>query len=184
MGKTIDAIKARFQTRDIPKTTAGRFNALMRKAKGNTQIVAERLGVSRRTVQRYVKGERKIENSPKVLERLEKEVTKDHQPRVRKRALTEAKQRGLTVETRATFGFTAAAGSTDDSRERRLTEDIPDDLIEPLFEALRDGDEDRAQELIAEGLAESYFRDGGTRAEGLGVEFTGIDYIELDWQTP
>ncbi|MFE4496066.1 telomere-protecting terminal protein Tpg [Streptomyces niveus] len=183
MGTVIDAIKARFQTRDIPKTAQGRFNALMRREKGDTAKVAERLGVVRRTVQRYVKGDRNIANSkPEVLKRLEQEVTKDHQPRVRARAQREAKERGLTVETRASFGFTAAAGSTDDSRARRLTEDIPDDLIDPIFEAMRDGDEDKARELIAEGLAEEYFRDGGTRAEGLDVEFTNIDYIELDWR--
>ncbi|MCY1649245.1 helix-turn-helix transcriptional regulator [Streptomyces sp. SL203] len=182
MGKILDALKSRFQTRDIPKTTSGRFNALMRKEKGNTQRVAERLGVSRRTVQRYIKGERKIDNSPKVVARLEKEVSKDHQPKVRAKAQKEAKQRGLTVETRARFGFNAAGGSTDDARLRRLTEDVPDHLVDGIFEALRNGDESEAQKLIAEGLAEEYFRTPGTEREGLDVEFTDIDYVELDWQ--
>jgi transcriptional regulator with XRE-family HTH domain len=182
MGKVIDAIKSRFQTRDIPKTASGRFNALMRKEKGNTQRVAERLGVARRTVQRYIKGERKIENNPEVLARLEKEVTKDHQPKVRAQAQKDAQQRGLTVETRARFGYTAAGGSTDDARLRRLTEDVPDHLVDGIFEALRNGDEDEAQRLIAEGLAEEYFRTPGTDAESLDVELTDIDYIELDWR--
>ncbi|MFI1890508.1 telomere-protecting terminal protein Tpg [Streptomyces jumonjinensis] len=183
MGKVIDALKARFQTRDIPKTARGQFNALMRKEKGHTGRVAERLGVARRTVQRLVKGDRDISRStPAVLKRLAAEVSRDHQPRVRAKALKEAKERGLTVETRATFGFTSAEGSTDDARLRRLTENVPDRLIEPIFDALRAGDEDKAKELIAEGLAEEYFRTPGTEAERLDVELTGIDYIELDWR--
>ncbi|MFD4020613.1 MULTISPECIES: telomere-protecting terminal protein Tpg [Bacteria] len=184
MGEVIDALKARFQTRDIPKTVKGQFNALMRKEKGDTGRVAERLGVARRTVQRWVKGERDISNSkPKILENLTKEVTRDHQPRVRAKAEAEAKERGVYVETRARFGFTAAGGSTDDGRVRRLTEDVPDELIAPLFQALREGDEDKAQKIIAEGLAQEYFRERGTEGlQDLDVEFGDIDYIELDFQ--
>ncbi|MER7817204.1 helix-turn-helix transcriptional regulator [Streptomyces sp. NPDC096153] len=184
MGKIIDALKSRFQTRDIPKTIKGRFNELMRKEKGDTQRVADRLGLSRRQVQRLVKGERKIERSrPETLERLTKEVTKDHQPRVRAKAEAEAKRRGLTVETRARFGFTAAGQTTDDARMRRLTEDVPDDLVPQIFEALRNGDEDKAREIVAEGLAREYFREPDTEGvRGLDVEFTDIDYIELDYR--
>ncbi|GHJ02285.1 hypothetical protein TPA0906_74970 [Streptomyces olivaceus] len=181
MGKLVDAMRARFQTRNAPKTARGQFNALMRKEKGNTAKVAERLGVSRRTVQRYVKGERKIANSkPEILDRLQKEAAKDHQPRVTARAQKEAQQRGMTIETRARFGFTADAGSTDDPRMRRLTEEVPDHLIPQVFDALRAGDEDELNRLLGQGLAEEYFRTPGTDAERLDVEFTDIDYVELD----
>ncbi|MYT25986.1 helix-turn-helix domain-containing protein [Streptomyces sp. SID7760] len=184
MGKIIDAMKSRFQTRDIPKTIKGRFNALMRKEKGDTAKVAERLGVSRRTVQRYVKGDRDISKSkPEIHERLTQEVSRDHQPRVRAKAEAEAKERGLYVETRARFGFTAAGETTDDARMRRLTEDVPDDLVPEIFEALRNGDEDKAREIIAEGLAREYFREPDTEGvRGLEVDFTDIDYIELDYR--
>lgn len=182
MGKIIDAMRARFQTRSTPKTPRGQFNALMRKEKGNTAKVAERLGVSRRTVQRYVKGERNIARSkPEILDRLQKEAAKDHQPRVTARAQKEAQQRGLFIETRARFGFTSDAGSTDDPRMRRLTEEVPDHLIPQVFEALRQGDENELQKLLGQGLAEEYFRTPGTDAERLDVEFTDIDYIELDY---
>ncbi|MFF5809064.1 telomere-protecting terminal protein Tpg [Streptomyces sp. NPDC012746] len=184
MGKLIDAMKSRFQTRDIPKTIKGRFNALMRKEKGDTAKVAERLGVSRRTVQRYVKGDRDISKSkPEIVDRLTQEVTKDHQPRVRAKAEAEAKERGLSVETRARFGFTAAGETTDSPRMRRLTEDVPEELVPELFEALRNGDEDKAREIIAEGLAREYFRAPDTEGvRGLEVDFTDIDYIELDYR--
>lgn len=183
MGKIVSAMRERFQTRGTAKTARGQFNALMRKEKGNTARVAERLGVSRRTVQRYVKGERNVAKSrPEILDRLQKEAAKDHQPRVTARAQKEAQQRGLTIETRAKFGFTSDAGSTDDPRERRLTEDVPEHLIPDVFEALRNNDEDRLAELLGQGLAEEYFRTPGTDAERLDVTFTDIDYIELDYR--
>lgn len=184
MGEVIDALRGRFQTRDIAKTPAGRFNALMRKEKGDTARVAARLGVTRRTVQRWAQGTRNIANTkPDTLKRLEAEVRRDHQPRVTKRAAADAKQRGVFVETRARFGFRSAAGSTDDPRMRRLSEDLylSDQDVERLFDALRDGDEDTARAIISEGLAQQYFRDGGTRADSLDVDFNLIDYIELDY---
>lgn len=182
MGKALDAMRSRFQTRNIPKTIKGRFNALMRKEKKDTARVAERLGVSRRTVQRYASGKRKIENNPQVAERLTSEVSKDHQPRVRAKAEREARQRGLQVETRASFGFKADGDTSDDDRMRRMSEDIPDRLVPEIFEAMRTGDEDKLQELIGEGLAEEYFRMPGTDAASLEVTFGDIDYIELDFR--
>ncbi|MFF7415467.1 XRE family transcriptional regulator, partial [Streptomyces lydicus] len=37
------------------------------------------------------------------------------------------------------------------------------------------------QNIAAEGLQEIYFKDRGRRADGLMVEFTDIDYVELDY---
>ncbi|MGA4980047.1 telomere-protecting terminal protein Tpg [Streptomyces cinereoruber] len=183
MGKLLDAMRSRFLTKDLPKTAKGQFNALMRKEDGNTARVAERLGVSRRTVQRYVSGERSIaKTKPEILDRLQQEVSKDHQPRVTARAVKEAQRKGMTIETRAAFGFSSAAGSTDDPRMRRLTEDVPDHLIPEIFEAMRNGDEDRLNELLGQGLAEEYFRTSGPDAENLDVEFSDIDYVELDFR--
>jgi hypothetical protein len=34
--------------------------------------------------------------------------------------------------------------------------------------------------IVAEGLQEIYFKDGGRRADDLLVEFTDIDYVELE----
>ncbi|MFD6464643.1 hypothetical protein [Streptomyces goshikiensis] len=36
------------------------------------------------------------------------------------------------------------------------------------------------QRIAAEGLQDVYFRDGGGRAQGLLVEFTDIDYIDVN----
>ncbi|MGW2227493.1 telomere-protecting terminal protein Tpg [Streptomyces formicae] len=182
--KILQSLRAKFQTRDIPKTPQGRFNALMRREKGNTARVAERLGISRRQVQRLVKGERKIQNSkPETLGRLEGEVRKDHQPRVTAKAQKEAQDRGLVIETRAAVGFSSDAGTTDDPRMRRLTEEVPPELIPEVFEALRNGDEDRLNELAARSVAPYFYTPGTAANENeLGIELTDIDYIEWDYR--
>ncbi|WP_420824782.1 telomere-protecting terminal protein Tpg [Streptomyces coryli] len=167
-------------TKNIPVKPQTRFNRLIAAVKGSTKAAAERLGISRRQVQRYRSGEAKIENAKKeTQERLEKEVLKDHQPRVRAEALKRMQDKGLTVEARASFGFSSAAGSTDDPRLRLLTQEMPDHLLPDMFDALRDGDRERLSELVAEGLGEAYFRQFDARAQGLEVEFTDIDYIDL-----
>lgn len=37
------------------------------------------------------------------------------------------------------------------------------------------------QAVLAEGLQQEYFKDRGRRADGLLVEFTDIDYVELSF---
>lgn len=88
---------------------------------------------------------------------------------------------GITVETRTQFGYVAAAGSTDDGRVRRLTEHLPAEYAARLFNAQAAGaGEQQLQGIIAEGLQEVYFKDGGRRAAGLVVSFNSIDYIETE----
>lgn len=89
---------------------------------------------------------------------------------------------GIVVETRARFGFTAAPGTTDDGRIRLITQHLPPDYAARLFTAQAAGATDQQlQAVVAEGLQEIYFRDRGRRADGLHVEFTDIDYVELDF---
>ncbi|MBT2469916.1 hypothetical protein J7E97_19040 [Streptomyces sp. ISL-66] len=59
---------------------------------------------------------------PEFAECMAAEVTRRWQPLVKKRAHQQAAKRtGLVIETRARFGFTAAPGTTDDGRMRRIT---------------------------------------------------------------
>ncbi len=91
-----------------------------------------------------------------------------------------ATSQGIVIETRARFGFTAAPGTTDDGRMRRLTQVLPPGYAARLFSARDQGASERELERIAaEGLQEVYFKDGGRRAGDLTVEFTDIDYIEF-----
>jgi transcriptional regulator with XRE-family HTH domain len=111
-------------TRQPPKTLQARINFLMKQLK-TTKAVAQEIGVSRRSVERYRKGERK--HPPQAIaERIDAAVRQRWQPQVRKRRQQQAATTGgITVETRARFGYTAPIGTTDDGRFRRLTVHLP-----------------------------------------------------------
>ncbi|MGW7328361.1 telomere-protecting terminal protein Tpg [Streptomyces sp. NPDC054840] len=168
-------------TREPPKTLKGQINFLVRQLK-STKAVAEALGVSQRSVERYRKGDRKT--PPKaVADRIDTAVRARWQPVVRGRRRKEAAtSTGITVETRARFGYTAPVGSTDDGRMRRLTVHLPPTYAQRLFDARAAGASDQQmRQIVAEGLQEIYFKDGGTRAQGLEVEFTDIDYFDASF---
>ncbi|WP_217143881.1 XRE family transcriptional regulator [Streptomyces sp. AC627_RSS907] len=167
-------------TRPIPKSAQAQMKYLVKQLKG-TRAVAQLLGVSQRTVERYVKGQLKRPR-PDLRERMEREVRKRWQPHVRARAKHKASTTdGLVLSTRARFGFTAAPGTTDDARVRDITQALTPQWADRLFTARDAGaTEQQLQRIAAEGLAEMYFRNNNTRAHGLGVEFTGIERIDID----
>lgn len=111
-------------TRQPPKTLKGQIGYLIKQLK-TTRAVAEEIGVSQRSVERYRKGERK--HPPRAIaERIDAAVRTRWQPQVRKRRQKQAATAtGITVETRARFGYTAPVGTTDDGRFRRLTVHLP-----------------------------------------------------------
>ncbi|MFC1415671.1 telomere-protecting terminal protein Tpg [Streptacidiphilus cavernicola] len=174
------AAEERF-TRKPPVGTAPRVAFLVRRL-GSTRAVAELLGVSQRSVERYLKGTRKHPPTP-IAARIEAELKRRWQPLVRKRATDRAVSTGgITVETRAQFGFSAAPGSTDDPRLRRITQHLPPDYARRLFDAHAAGaTEQQLSQVIAQGLGEVYFKEGGRRADGLTVELNAIDYLDLDY---
>ena len=148
-----------------------------------TRAVAQELGVSQRSVERYRKGERK--HPPKAItDRINDAVRARWQPQVRKRRRKQAAAAtGITVETRARFGYTAPIGTTDDGRFRRLTVHLPPAYAQRLFDARDAGASDQEMRvIIAEGFKDVYFQDGGSRAMGLSdVEINDIDYLDLDY---
>ncbi|WP_258308703.1 XRE family transcriptional regulator [Streptomyces sp. NWU339] len=146
-----------------------------------TRAVAGALGVSQRTVERYVKDQIRRPR-PDLARRLEDAVRARWRPRVRAQARRRAATRtGLVVDTRARFGFTAAPGTTDDARLRHLTRALPPQHAARLFDAQDTGaTEQRLRDLAAEALGEVYFRDGGRRASGLEVQFTDVEHVEFD----
>ncbi|MEV4333070.1 helix-turn-helix transcriptional regulator [Streptomyces sp. NPDC049597] len=182
IGDSLDRAAQKVTTRPIPVSAQARVRFLVKSAKGSTRAVAEQLGVSQRTVERYLKGQIKRPRK-ELAERMAAEVRRLWQPRVKQRARRQAATaRGLVIETRARFGFTAAPGSTDDSRIRRVTQHLPPDYAARLFAAQDAGAGERQlRQIAAEGLQEIYFKDRGRRAEGLQVEFTDIDYVEIDY---
>ncbi|MDT0469692.1 telomere-protecting terminal protein Tpg [Streptomyces gibsoniae] len=165
-----DAERAAF-TRPIPKSVGAQLNFLLKQAKGSTRQLAEMLGVSPRQALRYRKGE-----SAPPAGKLRKAVEDRWQPRVRQRARQQAAQRGIQVELRARFGFTAAPGTTDDARMRRITQSLPPAAATRLLDAATEAER---RQVLGDGLGQAYFRDGGRRAAGLEVEVTDIDYIDV-----
>ncbi|MEW2051563.1 XRE family transcriptional regulator [Streptomyces sp. NPDC005476] len=169
-------------TREPPKTLKGRIGYLIRQL-GSARAVAQEIGVTADSVNRYRRGARKHAR-PDVAAKIDDAVRARWQPQVRKRRQRQAAATGgITVETRARFGYTAPIGTTDDGRFRRLTVHLPPAYAQRLFDARDSGASDQEMRgIIAEGFKEIYFQDGGARATGLtDVEITDIDYLDLDY---
>ncbi|WP_332010801.1 telomere-protecting terminal protein Tpg [Streptomyces uncialis] len=184
MGEIEDAIERADRenfTREPPKTLPGRINYLLKQL-GSAKAVAAELGVTADSVNRYRRGARK--NPPKdVSSKIDDAVRTRWQPGVRKRRQKEAAATGITVETRARFGYTASVGSTDDGRFRRLTVRLPAAYAQRLFDARNAGASDQdMRDIIAEGFKDVYFQDGGGRAMGLSdVAINDIDYLDIGY---
>ncbi|MFF3492847.1 telomere-protecting terminal protein Tpg [Streptomyces sp. NPDC002795] len=185
MGEIDDAIERAERegfTREPPKTLKGRIGYLLRQL-GSAKAVAQEIGVTADSVNRYRRGARKHAR-PDVAAKIDDAVRARWQPQVRRRRQQQAATAtGVTVETRARFGYTAPVGTTDDGRFRRLTVHLPAAYAQRLFDARSAGANDQEMRgIIAEGFKEAYFQDGGGRALGLSdVTLNDIDYLDLDY---
>lgn len=185
MGEIDDAIERADReafTKDPPKTLGGQIGFLIKQF-GSAKAVAAELGVTADSVNRYRRGARKHARAD-VAVKIDDAVKARWQPLVRKRRQKQAATTGgITVETRARFGYTAPVGTTDDGRFRRLTVHLPPQYAQRLFDARGAGASDQQiRKIIAEGFKEIYFQDGGGRAMGLSVvEINDIDYLDLDY---
>ncbi|MFJ9026542.1 telomere-protecting terminal protein Tpg [Streptomyces sp. NPDC102259] len=169
-------------TRQPPKTLKGQIGYLIRQL-GSARAVAQEIGVTADSVNRYRRGARKHAR-PDIAAKIDDAVRQRWQPQVRKRRRKQAATtRGITVETRARFGYTAPIGTTDDGRFRRLTVHLPPTYAQRLFDAREAGAGDQQmRQIIAEGFKEIYFQDSGSRATGLtDVILNDIDYLDLDY---
>jgi DNA-binding transcriptional regulator YdaS (Cro superfamily) len=169
-------------TRQPPKTLKGQIGYLIRQL-GSAKAVAQEIGVTADSVNRYRRGARKHARAD-VAAKIDDAVRQRWQPQVRKRRQQQAATTtGITVETRARFGYTAPIGTTDDGRFRRLTVHLPPAYAQRLFDARNTGASDQDMRgIIAEGLKEIYFQDSGARALGLSdVTLNDIDYLDLDY---
>lgn len=165
-------------TRPIPKSVQAQVRYLVRQEKGSTKRVAQLLGVSQRSVERYLKGDRK--NPPAAITgQIRGEVERRWQPRVRQKARQQAAaQNGILISMRGTFGYSAPIGTSDEPRVRRITQALPPTYARQLLDARTDAERRQA---LAQGLGFAYFQDGGRRAQDLAVEVLGIDYIDAEY---
>ncbi|MFC8394121.1 MULTISPECIES: telomere-protecting terminal protein Tpg [Streptomyces] len=181
LADSLDKADAAHFTRPLPKSAQKQMQYLVKQTKG-TKAAADLLGITQRTVERYLTGQLKQPRRD-LAERLVGEVRKRWQPRVRERAKKQAATTGgIVIDTRARFGFTAAPGTTDDPRLRPITQGLPPVYAARLFDAHAAGaTEEQLQSIVAEGLQDIYFKDRGRRAQGLLVDFTDIDYVDVDY---
>lgn len=180
-GDGLDAAVHKAFTRPAPKSAGAQMRYLVKQLKG-TKPVAQMLRISQRTVERYVKDQIK-KPRPDLAARLEREVKKRWQPQIRAKAKERAATTGgIVIDTQARMGYTAPIGSTDEDRVRHLTVALPPRYAARLFEAQEAGASDQQlQQIVAEGLKEVYFQDGGRRAGSLeDVRFTDVQHLEFD----
>ncbi|CAL9332266.1 telomere-protecting terminal protein Tpg [Streptomyces sp. enrichment culture] len=180
LGDSLDRALEKAFTRPAPKSAQAQMMYLVKQLKG-TKAAAQALGISQRTVERYVTGRLKRPRQ-ELRARLEGEVKKRWQPQVRAKARQKAATAtGLVVSTRARFGFEAAGGTTDDARIRDITQALPPEYADQLFSAREQGaTEDQLRQIAADGLARMYFRANNSRAHGLDVEFTDVERLDIE----
>ncbi|NED11857.1 terminal protein [Streptomyces sp. SID9124] len=154
-GKVLEALaraERKLFTRPAPKSAKARMKFLRTREGGSTAAVAERLGTSRRTVERYLAG--KLRTPQKRLQ-------------------------AALVEETAYFGFTCT-GSSDDGRERYITTDISPTYVKQILDLqVADATEEDLHPIVAEAITESYFTEWGTRADGLRADFTSVSSISF-----
>ncbi|MFJ6785311.1 telomere-protecting terminal protein Tpg [Streptomyces yangpuensis] len=166
-------------TRPAPKSAKAQMKFLLTRAKGSTKALAERLGVSRRTVERYRAGslttpQKRLQAA--LVEETESEWQPQVRAQVRERASTTS---GMMVDVVAYFGFTGK-GSSDDGRKRSITTDISPTYAKQILELQAAGATEKdLHPLVAEAITESYFTEWGTRAKGLRADFTHVQSINF-----
>ncbi|MEV0912482.1 telomere-protecting terminal protein Tpg [Streptomyces hokutonensis] len=169
-------------TRPVPTGDAAvRF--LLKTQKGSTKNVAVLLGISQRTVQRWVTTRPGMRRRPSTVHAglIDEAVRARWQPRVRSRRQTRAEADGFVLHTRARFGFAAPAGSSDDPRVRLITRYLSGEVARGLFAARDAGGGEQQQQLVilARALGHASFRDAGRRAHGRGIAFTDREFADF-----
>ncbi len=181
-GKVLEALaraERKMFTRFAPKSANAQVKFLLTRVKGSAKALAERLGTSTRTIERYRAG--KLTTPQKRLRTvLVEETESEWQPQVRARVREQAAtSSGMMVDVTAYFGFTCT-GSSDDGRERQITTAISPTYAKQILELQEAGaTEEELHPIVAEAITESYFTEWGTRAAGLRADFTHVQSIEF-----
>ncbi|MFG2540120.1 telomere-protecting terminal protein Tpg [Streptomyces sp. NPDC048511] len=169
-------------TRPLPSTTLSRLRTLLRREDGSTRQVAALLGVSQRTVQRWVTRDPARRTRPGIRhqEAIAGLLRARWQPRVRARRRAQAEEDGVIVHTRARFGFRAGPGTSDDPRRRLITVHLAGAVTREMLAALDTGAGEQHHRLVlSRALSHAYFRDSGQRAHHLHAVLEDIDFIDF-----
>ncbi|MGW5639768.1 telomere-protecting terminal protein Tpg [Streptomyces sp. NPDC003832] len=182
MGEIAQGLERALRTRPLPTGIEARLRFLLAAHRGSTRQVAAVLGVSQRTVQRWVTKKPGARRPPGHARArvIEEAVLERWQPRIRARLRARAESDGFVLHTRARFGFASAGRSSDDPRVRRLTQHLSGAVARELF-AARDAGAGEQQQMviIARALGHTYFRDAGLRGHGLHIAFTDVEFADF-----
>ena len=182
--RVLDALKRaerKVFTRPAPKSAKAQMEFLYTRAKQSTKALAEQLGVSTRTVQRY-RGGQQTKPQKRLQATLVEATESQWQPQVRAQARERtATSSGMMVEVTAYFGFTCT-GSSDDGRERTITTPISPTYVKEILRLQEAGaTEEDLHPVVAEAITESYFTEWGSRADGLRADFTHVQSIDFQF---
>nr|WSW49788.1 helix-turn-helix domain-containing protein [Streptomyces sp. NBC_01001] len=167
-------------TRPAPKSARAQMKFLRTREGGSSKSLAERLGVSRKTVDRYLSGATK-KPQKRLQAALEQETEAEWQPQVkaqaRQRAATSA---GLVISTTAYFGF--GSGGSDAGRMRDIQVAVSPSHAAAILAARDTGATDtELHDAVAEAIADAYFRvEGGGRA-GLEVRIEAVERLDISF---
>ncbi|MFF1405125.1 telomere-protecting terminal protein Tpg [Streptomyces sp. NPDC058294] len=166
-------------TRPAPKSARAQMKFLRKRERVSTKSLAERLGVSRKTVQRYLSGASTKPNK-RLQEALVQETESEWQPQVRAQARQRAASSGgLVISCRAYFGL-GPEGTSDAGRVRDITVAVTPSHAAAILAAQEDGaTESDLHDAVAEAIADAYFRQGGGGRAGLEVKFADVEWLDI-----
>ncbi|MEU1077961.1 MULTISPECIES: HTH domain-containing protein [unclassified Streptomyces] len=166
-------------TRPAPKSARAQMKFLRTREKGSTKSLAKRLGVSRKTVQRYLSGASTKPNK-RLQEALVQETESEWQPQVRAQARQRAASSGgLVISCRAYFGL-GPDGTSDAGRVRDISVAVSPSHAAAIIAAREEGaTESDLHDAVAEAIADAYFRQGGGGRAGLEVKFADVEWLNI-----
>ncbi len=166
-------------TRPAPKSARAQMKFLRTREKGSIKSLAARLGVSCKTVQRYLSGASTKPNK-RLQVALVEETESEWQPQVRAQARQRAASSGgLVISCRAYFGL-GPEGTSDAGRVRDITVAVTPSHAAAIIAAQEDGaTESDLHDAVAEAIADAYFRQGGGGRAGLEVKFTDVEWLNI-----
>ncbi|MCT2546215.1 telomere-protecting terminal protein Tpg [Streptomyces atratus] len=168
-------------TRAAPKSARAQMKFLRTREKGSTKSLAERLGVSRKTVQRYLSGASTKPNK-RLQETLVQETESEWQPQVRAQGRQRAASSGgLIISCRAYFGF-GPEGTSDAGRVRDISVAVSSSHAAAILAAQEDGaTESDLHDAVAEAIADTYFCQSGDGRAGLEVKFADVEWLNIQF---
>ncbi|MGA4837326.1 telomere-protecting terminal protein Tpg [Streptomyces sp. G45] len=175
----LDRAERALFTRPAPKSARAQMKFLRTREKGSTKSLAERLGVSRKTVQRYLSGASTKPNK-RLQAVLVEETESVWQPQVRAQARQRAASSGgLVISCRAYFGL-GPEGTSDAGRVRDITVAVSPSPAGAIIAAQEEGaTQSDLHNAVAEAIADAYFRQGGGGRAGLEVKFADVEWLNI-----